>query len=186
MFQLILSILAIVLAVGLAAIAVSYIGDSFTGGKVKAEATTIINQASQIDAAMTLYNSKNYGQLDVGGRTSDTGLFDYLLAGEYLKETPEGNGGVWEIKCVDGANQAAFEASDDPADCGADGVALTLSGVSASQCNLINVLMKYQYTSDESAGTSGATTNHQNQTATEDGYVPTCTDEPNAPCCDGV
>jgi len=194
MFQLIISILAILLAVALAGIAVFYGSDAFTGGKAKAEATTIINQASQIEAAMTLYNSQNKGQLDVGGRTSTadgTGLFAYLLGGDYLKTAPDGNGGTWELKCVDSANQSLFEGGadgdtstsdagqDDPASCGPEGVALTLNGVEPEQCNLINVLLDYTYTTENvGAGISIG------DLATEDGYVPTCTDEPGAPCCD--
>lgn len=187
MFQLIISILAILLAVALAGIAVFYGSDAFTGGKTKAEATTIINQASQIEAAMTLYNSQNRGQLDVGGRRSDSGLFDYLIGQDYLKVAPDGNGGTWELKCVDSANQPLFEGGadgdtstsdagqDDPASCGPDGVALTLNGVEPEQCNLINVLLDYEYIV---SGPDGETT------AIENGYVPTCSDEPNAPCCD--
>lgn len=180
MFGLILSILAIILAIGLAGVAILYRSDAFTSGKAKADATKIINQATQIEAAMTLYNSQNNGQLDVGGTTSDSGLFDYLLVDDYLKNSPDGNGGVWTLKCVDGTTLGT-----DPSVCGSEGVALTLSGVSTEQCNLINVLLKYEYETDESSGASGATTNHAGFRATEDGYIPTCTDEPNAPCCNG-
>lgn len=190
MFQLIISILAILLAVALAGIAVFYGSEAFTGGKAKADATTIINQASQIESAMTLYNSQNKGQLDVGGRTgynpvddSNGGLFTYLTAegNDYLKQEPDGNGGVWELRCVDSANQAAFEGDDNPATCGPEGVALTLNGVEPEQCNLINVLLGYEYTTTATnlTGTGTAT-----EVATEDGYVPSCTDEANAPCCD--
>lgn len=185
MFQLIISILAIILAIFLAGVSVYYGSDAFNGGREKAEATTIINQAAQIEAAMTLYNSKNNGQLDVGGRVSEidvatgenVGLFAYLIAGDYLKNAPDGNGGQWELRCVDSANQTAFEGDDNPATCGAEGVALTLNNVDAGQCNLINVLLDYEYETTAGSVTAG-------DRATQDGYVPSCTDEPNAPCCD--
>jgi hypothetical protein len=188
MFQLIISILAIILAIVLAGISVYYGSDAFNSGKEKADATTIINQAAQIEAAMTLYNSQNKGQLDVGGRLSTPegdGLFAYLLAkdpegkGKYLKNAPDGNGGTWELRCVDSTNQAAFEGDDNPATCGVEGVALTLNNVEAAQCNLINVLLNYEY-KDVLGGNPG----RENTLATEDGYVPSCADEPNAPCCD--
>ena len=190
MFQLIISILAILLGIALAGIAVFYGADAFTGGKARADATTIINQATQIEAAMTLYNAQNKGQLDVGGRTgfdpsddSNGGLFTYLTAegNDYLKEEPNGNGGVWELKCVDSTNQLAFEGDDNPATCGSEGVALTLNGVAPEQCNLINVLLNYEYTSTATNLTGTGTALEQ---ASEDGYVPSCTDEANAPCCD--
>lgn len=209
MFQLIISILAILLAVALAGIAVFYGADAFTGGKARADATTIINQASQIEAAMTLYNSQNKGQLDVGGRTGynpetdkNGGLFEYLTAegNEYLKEEPTGTGGVWELKCVDNTKQDLFQngadgvpanpealptpilpdaGENDPASCGVQGVALTLNGVESEQCNLINVLLKYEY-----QDVLGNNPGKENTIAIEDGYVPVCNDEPNAPCCD--
>jgi hypothetical protein len=192
MFQLIISILAILLAVSLAGVSIFYGSDSFTGGKDKAEAVTIINQASQIEAAMTLYNSNNSGQLDIGGRTgyddsdgTNGGLFEYMVAegNDYLKSEPLISERVWEVRCEDGANQAAFEASDEASDCGAEGVSLTLNGIVPKQCNLINVLMDYKYVTTAS-NSSGSGTAGEN--ATEDGYVPFCSDEENAPCCDSV
>jgi hypothetical protein len=192
MFQLIISILAILLVISLTGVSVFYGSDSFTEGRDKAEAVTIINQASQIEAAMTLYNSNNNGQLDIGGRSgyddsNDTngGLFEYMVAegNDYLKSEPLISDRVWEVRCEDGSNQAAFEASDDSDDCGLEGVALTLNGIVPKQCNLINAIMGYKYVTTAS-NPSGTGTAGEN--ATEDGYVPSCSDEANAPCCDSV
>lgn len=98
MFSLIISIIAIALVAALALASIYYGGDAFQEGTTKAEASTIINQGQQIQAAVTL------SDVDEKGFFSDpTTTSLAALSPEYLKEIPQVRGESWQK--VSGANR---------------------------------------------------------------------------------
>lgn len=106
MFQLIISILAIVLAVALAGISISYIGSAFSNGSETAQYATLVNEGVQIEGAMTLYRAQE-------GEPA-TALSD--LAPNYLKQVPADFDteatGSYVVKSVD-VGVAVCDASED-------------------------------------------------------------------------
>lgn len=99
MFSLIISIIAIALVAALALASIYYGGDAFQEGNSKAEASTIVNQGQQVQAAVTM------SEIDEKGYFVDptkTDLSD-LVTGKYLKEIPQVRGEGW-VK-VSGANR---------------------------------------------------------------------------------
>jgi len=84
MFSLIISIIAIALVAALALASIYYGGEAFNKGTTDADASTIINQGQQIQAAVTMSN------ID---RVSLTNLVD--LETEYLQEVPTFQGLSW-------------------------------------------------------------------------------------------
>ncbi|WP_425263744.1 hypothetical protein [Vibrio owensii] len=79
MFNLIISIIAIALVVVLAGASLYYGGSAFNQGSSDAKAATLINQAQQIQASVTLYKANE------GGAPESIGDLD----GQYLAATPE-------------------------------------------------------------------------------------------------
>lgn len=61
MFQLIVAVISIALVAALALASIFYGGEAFTRGQLKAQVTTMINQAQQISGANTLYKTDNGG-----------------------------------------------------------------------------------------------------------------------------
>lgn len=61
MFQLIVAVISIALVAALALASIWYGGEAFTRGQLKAQVTTMINQAQQISGANTLYKTDNGG-----------------------------------------------------------------------------------------------------------------------------
>jgi hypothetical protein len=61
MFALIITIISIALVAALAIASVYYGGNAFTQGSAQAQASTIINQAQQIGAGVTLFENNNGG-----------------------------------------------------------------------------------------------------------------------------
>ncbi|GGX51442.1 hypothetical protein [Saccharospirillum salsuginis] len=98
MFALIISILAIILAVALAGVSVYYGGDAFSNGSEEASAATLTNQGSQIEAAMTLYRAENGEAATTANAATLAGVTDtnsnsqtwdeVLVAENYLKQVP--------------------------------------------------------------------------------------------------
>lgn len=80
MFQLIISILAIILAVALAGVSVYYGGSAFSNGSERAGYATLTNQGAQIEAAMTLHRATE-------GESAAN--IDELVSDEYLKQNPD-------------------------------------------------------------------------------------------------
>jgi hypothetical protein len=66
--------------------AIYYGGDAFTGAYAEAEASTLINQSTQIDAAFDLYYVDN-GRFP--GNPDGTGAMQELVDSEYLGSIPE-------------------------------------------------------------------------------------------------
>jgi hypothetical protein len=97
MFQLIISILAIILAVSLAGVSVYYGGAAFSNGSESAQYATITNQGSQIEGAMTLHRAEE------GVEAAD---LDELRTDEYLKQVPvaPNSATVWTLANVDGVD----------------------------------------------------------------------------------
>jgi len=85
MFSLIISIIAIALVAALALASIYYGGSAFNKGTSDADASTIINQAQQIQAAVTMRN--------INRDSSITTLAG--LAPKYLTEIPSFNDEVW-------------------------------------------------------------------------------------------
>ena len=79
MFSLIISIISIALVAALALASIYYGGEAFNKGTTDADASTIINQGQQIQAAVTLS--------DVDRNEAVTALAD-LVTGDYLQEVP--------------------------------------------------------------------------------------------------
>lgn len=61
MFQLIVAVISIALVAALALASIYYGGSAFNQGQLKAQVTTLINQAQQIVGANTLYKTDNGG-----------------------------------------------------------------------------------------------------------------------------
>ena len=78
MFSLIISIIAIALVAALALASIYYGGDAFQEGTAKAEASTVVNQGQQVQAAVTM------SEID---ETEVTALSE-LVTNDYLKEVP--------------------------------------------------------------------------------------------------
>lgn len=66
MFQLIVAVISIALVAALALASIFYGGEAFTRSQLKAQVTTMINQAQQLSGAQTLYKT------DKGGLEADT------------------------------------------------------------------------------------------------------------------
>ena len=79
MFSLIISIISIALVAALALASIYYGGEAFNKGTTDADASTVINQGQQIQAAVTL--------ADVDRNEAVTALAD-LVTGDYLQEVP--------------------------------------------------------------------------------------------------
>ncbi|MBM24115.1 MAG: hypothetical protein CL760_00005, partial [Chloroflexi bacterium] len=89
MFSLIISIIAIALVAALALASIYYGGDAFQEGTAKSEASTVINQGQQIQAAVTM------AEIDeVVVSNLQTDLVD---SGEYLKEVPQVRSNAWTL-----------------------------------------------------------------------------------------
>ena len=90
MFSLIISIIAIALVAALALASIYYGGDAFQEGTAKAEASTVINQGQQVQAAFTMAEIDEKDEV-AGGITLAT-----LVSDGYLKENPQvRNNGGW-------------------------------------------------------------------------------------------
>lgn len=95
MFQLIISILAIILAVALAGVSVYYGGSAFSNGSEKAEYATLTNQAAQVEAAMTLFRA------ETGGVATYTEADLVTAPNSYLKQLPSSDFNVAGGKIID-------------------------------------------------------------------------------------
>jgi hypothetical protein len=67
MFSLIITIISIALVAALALATLYFGGDAFNQGSAKASASTLVNQASQINGANTLYFLDNQAYSDMSG-----------------------------------------------------------------------------------------------------------------------
>lgn len=79
MFALIITIISIALVAALAIASIYYGGTAFSQGTAQAQASTIVNQAQQIGAGVTLYENDN-------GGTAPTAVSD--LVSTYLQALP--------------------------------------------------------------------------------------------------
>ena len=87
MFSLIISIIAIALVAALALASIYYGGDAFQEGTAKAEASTVVNQGQQIQAAVTM---SEIDEKPVAALTE-------LVTNDYLKEVPKVRDQDWGI-----------------------------------------------------------------------------------------
>ena len=85
MFSLIISIISIALVASLALASIYYGGAAFNKGTTDADASTIINQGQQIQAAVTLSDVDRVVIANLQG----------LVTGEYLQEVPQFGGENW-------------------------------------------------------------------------------------------
>ncbi len=88
MFSLIISIIAIALVAALALASIYYGGTAFQEGSTDAEASTVVNQGQQVQAAVEMAK--------VAEKWTNTSDQDDLLT-EYLKEIPSVRGEKWTI-----------------------------------------------------------------------------------------
>lgn len=98
MFQLIISILAIILAVALAGVSVYYGGSAFSNGSESAQYATLTNQAAQIEAAMTLHRAQE------GADAANLAALTTAAASGsvYLKQVPvAANASAWTLGHID-------------------------------------------------------------------------------------
>lgn len=93
MFSLIISIIAIALVAALALASIYYGGSAFQEGSTDAEASTVVNQGQQIQAAVTLANIQEYKFLLDG--VADGGK--KLVEQDYLKELPVLRSKTWVV-----------------------------------------------------------------------------------------
>jgi len=89
MFSLIISIIAIALVAALALASIYYGGDAFQEGTAKSEASTVINQGQQIQAAVTMAEIDEVVVSDLQA--------DLVDSGEYLKEVPQVRSNAWTL-----------------------------------------------------------------------------------------
>ncbi len=88
MFSLIISIIAIALVAALALASIYYGGEAFNKGTADADASTIINQGQQVQAAVTMQQ--------VAKDTDVTAMQD-LVDHDYLQEVPAFEGTKWAL-----------------------------------------------------------------------------------------
>lgn len=97
MFQLIVAVISIALVAALALASIFYGGEAFTRGQLKAQVTTMINQAQQISGANTLYKTdKSVDATDIFADLVD-GPVKYLTADITPPQKITGTGSVWGI-----------------------------------------------------------------------------------------
>lgn len=107
MFQLIVAIVSIALVVILAALAMWVGGDAFTQSGEKATFATYLNQGSQIEAGLKMYQA-DHGTMPSGFGTSDE-VIDELQDKQYLRSRPPGQ---WEI-----VGDTIYRALEKPEEC---------------------------------------------------------------------
>lgn len=108
MFSLIISIISIALVAALALASIYYGGEAFNKGTSDADASTIINQGQQIQAAMTVANVDRNAAV-----TSIATLVDE----DYMQEVPTFEGAVWNEQVNTGyAVIGGLELKDDVCD----------------------------------------------------------------------
>lgn len=108
MFQLIVAVVGIALVVLLSVIAIWVGGQAFTTSGETALFTTYLNQGSQIEAGLKMY------QADKGVAPSgenSTAVLEHLVDTEYLRSIPEGE---WEI---DANGSTIYRQLDTPEQC---------------------------------------------------------------------
>lgn len=101
MFSLIITLTAIVLVVGVALVGLYYGGTAFNGATHAAASDQIVNEASQIRAAATLYQNSSPAPLD---------SLQTLQSANYLSQVPAN----WYF---DTASQTAYTNTADKAAC---------------------------------------------------------------------
>lgn len=115
MTTIILVIIGVLIAAAAALFVVFYGGDAFNSSTADAEANTIVNQATQINAAHTIFRvekGRNPGQAD------GTGALDELVAEDYLDSIPQrpfGNeySAEWKIDYNKGIARTTLGRADD-------------------------------------------------------------------------
>jgi type II secretory pathway pseudopilin PulG len=115
MFQLIVAVISIALVAALALASIFYGGEAFTRGQLKAQVTTMINQAQQISGANTLYKNDKGG---VDATSIPTDLVSPVSGVKYLTAdiTPPSKittGGAWGIDAAAGTVYVAIDPTAD-------------------------------------------------------------------------
>ena len=111
MFSLIITVISIALVAALAVSTLYFGGDAFNAGSDKAKASTVVNQAQQIDGANTIF------RLDTGAFAASVDA----LVPEYLASAPVVDDTI--------ASGGSYSISDDT---------VSLSGVNSEVCERIN------------------------------------------------
>lgn len=117
MFSLIITIISIALVAALAVATIYFGGDAFNQGSARAAAATLVNQASQISGANTLYflDEQTYAAVADGDSVD--------LAPDYLASVPSpGNAasGAWTVA-------------------GGTDASVTIDGVTPAVCDQVNI-----------------------------------------------
>jgi hypothetical protein len=115
MTTIILVIVGVLIAAVAALFIIFYGGDAFDGGTAEAEANTIVSQATQINAAYTIFrveNGRNPGQSD------GSGALDELVEEDYLDSIPQRPFGAeydaeWKIDYQKGIARTTLGRADD-------------------------------------------------------------------------
>ncbi len=93
MFSLIISIIAIALVAALALASIYYGGEAFNKGTADADASTIINQGQQVQAAVTMQQV---------AKDTDVTVMQDLVDHDYLQEIPAFEGTKWALPTAGG------------------------------------------------------------------------------------
>lgn len=92
MISLVITIIAIALAIALSAAAVYYVKDYASSGNSRAKSTQSVTEGSQIAGAFELFRADNDGKLPIGDQEE---IKSTLLSTEYLKQWPQK---TWELQ----------------------------------------------------------------------------------------
>lgn len=115
MTTIILVIVGVLIAAAAALFVVFYGGDAFDGGTAEAEANTIVSQATQINAAYTIFkveNGRNPGSADGSGALAELVDKDYL---DSIPQRPFGSeyDAEWKIDYEKGIARTTLGRADD-------------------------------------------------------------------------
>jgi hypothetical protein len=112
MFQLIVAVISIALVAALALASIFYGGEAFTRGQLKAQVTTMINQAQQISGANTLYKNDKGGS-DATNIATDLvgGPVKYLTTDIAPPSKITGASSAWGIDAANGRVYVTIDAA---------------------------------------------------------------------------
>lgn len=144
MFSLIISIIAISLVASLSLASIYYGGTAFQKGIQESTATTLINQAQQIQGAFSLANSDNFDY----DNATNSDLVDRLVEGGFLKSAPQLEGNLWSGFNIDGSMQV-----DDK-----DAKVIVMAGLKAAVCDEVEQMLNNSF--NESSTHSDIGDNH--------------------------
>lgn len=141
MFSLIISIIAIALTGALALASIYYGGQAYLDSIEKTKASTIINQAQQIQGGFQIAILNNF-KFD---SATSSELTDRLVEGLFLKEAPKLEGVDWQSFELDGTTPKENE----------NAKLVALFGLSDQICDEIEKMQKTDFKEDSIHSTMG-------------------------------